>query len=452
MTEVQPIWDFLQRRFGLDPSTLSQLAIARTVSEGCQRLQVDSGRAYADLLAGDDEECQRFLDCLVVPETWFFRGAALYAELRRQLPPRLRNQSASQPFRILSFPCSTGEEPYSLVITLTESQIPANCWTVEAADLSQKAIAAAERGIYRDFSFRELPAGMKERYFTRVDAGWELEAGIRQQVRFYQANLLDSELHKRFGTGSYDLILCRNLLIYLTRDARQSALMRLFELLKPSGWLAVGPAEAGVLRDRQVDSVGKPEAFLFTRRTEADCQGQKPLEGSRDFVATQTVADPPVGLLQEKRLGFEMQSLSTGLSPDAVSAGVPESLPQSPDEQSAKIAAGSEGAGSEPVAPTRLAAARRLADAGRITEAIVRCRQAVLSTPTASGYCLLGILHQSREEMAEAASAFRRALYLEPNHRDTLIHAMMLARQLGQIDRAEAIRGQLERLAREDSK
>src|SRR5262249_8781045 len=152
---------------------------------------------------------------VVVPETWFFRGAGLFTDLAK----RIRNTALSRPFRVLSVPCSTGEEPYSLAIALAEANVSPQAFTLEGVDLSGRSVERAQRGCYGAFSFRQTDPGLHDRYFRPAGREWEIDATLRQAVRFRTGNLVDPQF--LWGEAPYDLILCRNLLIYLHPEARR---------------------------------------------------------------------------------------------------------------------------------------------------------------------------------------------------------------------------------------
>src|SRR5262249_5758451 len=144
-------------------------------------------------------------------------------------------------YRVLSVPCSTGEEPYSLALALLEAGVAPSSWQIDAVDLSPRHIERAGRGVFGEFSFRQTPPELRQRYFRRIAAGWEPEPALRALVRFRQGNLLAAFFLA--GEEPFDLIFCRNLFIYLLPAARRRALETLDRLLAAEGWLCMGHAE-----------------------------------------------------------------------------------------------------------------------------------------------------------------------------------------------------------------
>jgi chemotaxis protein methyltransferase WspC len=395
---LAPVVDLLARRIGLDPAALGATVLPTAAAEGMRALGLADPAAYADALAARPEAFDALVERLVVSETWFFRGGELFTELARQVAGW---QPAPRPFRALSLPCSTGEEPYSLALALLEAGLPPERWAIDGIDLSPRHIEAARRGTYREFSFRQTEPALRDRYFRPAGDRWELSADVRGLVRFRVGNLLASPLATDVS-GPYDLVLCRNLLIYLTSAARQQALAALERLLAPGGLLGVGHAEPQVLAGRPFRREGAESLFLFRHEpTPADC-------GLR-------IVD--CGL---KNLPSNPQSAIR--NPQSSRGPLPE-----------------EGA---------LARARRLADGGRLDEALAECQASIQGGgPSADVYSLLGVIQQARGDRDGAAASFRKALYLDPDHREALTHAMLLSAQRGDAGQAAALRERMKRVA-----
>jgi len=354
-------------------------------------LAAGTAEAYAERLAADPAEFQALIDAIVIPETWFFRGGKLYDALVKHV----RERGGTTPFRILSLPCSTGEEPYSVAMAFADSGLSPAGWSLDAVDLSGAAIAAARVGRYREFSFRETTAEARARHFTAFGEQFEIAEGLRKIVRFRIGNLLDAPSWISEG-GRYDGVLCRNLMIYLTPEARRAALDVLDRLLAPEGLLAVGHAEAGNLFGSKFVSVGPEGCFLFRRKS-----GQEPKSELRPRPAPPSGGPRPV----------------KPMSP----SGGPRPTPS-------------------------LARAVTFADAGKIPEALAECRAVVAVAPSADIYCLLGVVLGADGKLDPAGEAFRKALYLDPLHRVALTHGLMVAEEQRDAERAKQYRARLDRL------
>ena len=187
-------------------------------------MSLASAEEYAARLTADPSEFQGLADDLTVPETWFFRGGEVFPFLARHVASASRLLPAGQRFRILSVPCSTGEEPYSLALALLESGVASTSWQIEAVDLSPRHIERVGCGVFGEFSFRQTDPKLRQRYFRSTAAGWELDPGVSTLVRFRQGNLLAPLFLG--GEEPFDLIFCRNLFIYLHATARRRARRR----------------------------------------------------------------------------------------------------------------------------------------------------------------------------------------------------------------------------------
>jgi chemotaxis protein methyltransferase WspC len=391
----------LERRIGLDPASLGPSAFPAAVADRMRFLHLTDPVLYVRRLTDDSQEFDTLTDRLVVPETWFFRGGDLFEVLARHAASVMEKSRPGQPFRVLSLPCGSGEEPFSVAIAFLEANLPSERWSIDGIDLSPRLIEAARRGVYRQLSFRQTDPGLRDRYFRAVAEGWELASGVRERVRFRVGNVLAPALLSE-NLAAFDLILCRNLLIYLTADARRRALDNLERLLAPGGVLGVGHAEPHLLAGRSFRRLGEERHFLFQRGLAAShCRLQ--------------IADCR---LKEE----EEQSIN---SPHSI-CNLQSAICNPPEDL--------------------LARARFLADAGQLAEALAACRSYLEQAgPSADACSLLGVIQQARGERDAAADAFRRALYLDPNHREALTHAMLLAAERGDVNWADLLR---ERLAR----
>ncbi len=146
---------------------------------------------------------------MVVTETWFFRDPETFAAFVRLVREEWLPAHTTAPLRLLSVPCSSGEEPFSLVMALLDAGVPAERFQIEAVDISARALARAERGVYGRNSFRGKDLAFRDRYFQPSEEGFVLDPAVRDCVRFCQGNFLSDDFLT--GRASYDFIFCRNL-------------------------------------------------------------------------------------------------------------------------------------------------------------------------------------------------------------------------------------------------
>ena len=212
----------------------------------------DLDKYYTRLWAAalDDALWIDLIDRLTVGETYFLRNPAHFAALRTHILPPLiqrRPESGHLVLRMWSAGCATGEEPYSLAITLHELLPDIDAWNIMllATDINRQSLASAVKGIYREHSFRkDTPAAFRDRYLRQIKHDWELEQKVRRMVHFAYLNLAeDSYPSVTSFTVGLDLIICRNVTIYFDRPTTMRMASCFRSALVDDGWLMVGHSE-----------------------------------------------------------------------------------------------------------------------------------------------------------------------------------------------------------------
>lgn len=380
----------LHDRIGLDCRTLGPSVLERIVRSRLQTLRLPSLSDYHALLESSPVEWDELVESVLVPETWFFRDREAFLALARLV--RDLCQATPRKIRLLSLPCSTGEEPYSMAMTLLDAGLPAPRFHIDAADLSQRALVTAAQAVYGRNSFRGGDLVYRERHFERQHDRFVLSAAVRAPVRFLRGNLLDPTFLVQ--EPPYDIVFCRNLLIYFARATQARALQHLAHLLRPSSYLFVGAAELPVVLQHGFVSVPLPRAFACRK------------------------AGPPL----PRRPSAVNVTLRKSIHPLA-----DETQPQAEDNRPPARPTAS---AAIPRPAELIEAARRLADAGRLREAAGLCeRHLELHGVSASVYYLLGLMDDA-QGLASAAHYYRKALYLDPDHYESLVQmALLCARQ-----------------------
>ena len=386
-------------RLGIDPTSLGPNVLERAVEGRMIARGLSDPALYTARLMTEQAERDALAADMAVSETWFFRGSrALFERLAGFLADRAGRASGGR-VRALSVPCSTGEEPYSLAIALHERLLTPDEYALDAVDQSERVLAKAAVARYGSFAFREGGTDSRFAYFHQMDDQWELLPHLRAAVRFLQGNLADPAFLA--GERPYDLVICRNLFIYLTADAKLRAMTNLDRLLALDGRLCLSPAEADRLPPGRFVAEGTPEFGIYRR--------------------------VGVGSASHRRPG-------SGEEAESAAAGSPRAAP--PD--------------SPAPAPDALEAAYRLADAGRLDEARAACEGLIRARATdADALALLGVIHLAAGRLEEASDALRRALYLAPDHVEAVAHMMALSERRGDDARAAALRRRLAQLTRE---
>jgi len=199
-----------------------------------------------DLLAhvrGSSIEYEALLERLLTQETSFFRYPAVFEALEKRILPEVQERKFwenPRTLRIWSAGCSTGEEPYSVAITVAEALKFAEAWEIEilATDISRRALRHAERGVYSKRSLQNASLGQIESHFTNTKTGFQVKPRIRRMISFAQMNLVESVY-----VGKIDCIFCMNVLMYFSEERRLGILRRFYDALEPGGYFLLGHSE-----------------------------------------------------------------------------------------------------------------------------------------------------------------------------------------------------------------
>lgn len=411
---MKHIETLLRRKIGLDARTVGLAGIERVVRRRMQALRLSSPAEYAALLERAPAEWELFLESVVVSETWFFRERSAFRTLVKLVRNEWWPRHPHGRFRVLSVACASGEEPYSIVMALLDAGVSPERFSVEGVDVSARALARAERGVFGNHSFRGRELQFRLRYFLATPEGYALQPAVRRCVRFRRANVLDADFLS--GTEPCDFVFCRNLLIYFDHETQARVLEQLGRLLQPDGALFVGAAELPTAAANGFTPMPRPLA-LACRRVSRD-----PAPATRN-VTRQTDTDS----IPAQRDPL-MASRSSAPNPDE-GAHAAHRLQAGAEETPASFDAAS------------LAAARQLADAGRLADALAVC-QAHLERhgPSAAGFHLLGLLQDARGDTGRAVEGYRKALYLEPDHLESLVHLALLLERNGDGAGAQVLR------------
>jgi chemotaxis protein methyltransferase CheR len=193
---------------------------------------------------GDRRLAQRLVDALTTNETFFFRDKSPFEHFRNIILPELMSRRpAGKTLRIWCAACSSGQEPFSLVMVLDElkSQLGGRSVEIHASDISEAILNKAKSGLFNQFEVqRGLPTKMLLQYFEKVGENWRISPDVVKRVNFFKFNLLEEP--KTLGT--FDVIFCRNVLIYFDRPTRSKIFDRLADRLAPDGFLLLGGAES----------------------------------------------------------------------------------------------------------------------------------------------------------------------------------------------------------------
>jgi chemotaxis protein methyltransferase CheR len=264
--------DFFYAKTGVQFAETKRYFVDKRVAERARANDCDTFRQYFMLVrsSGSASELQQLINLLTVNETYFFReNYQLESLVRFVLPNIAARKRPGDTIRIWSLPCSTGEEPYSIAISVLDSWPQSDRYQIEilGSDLDTRVLADAKSGIYGERSLQHVGAGVRARYFTRL-AGNEHQiiSELRESIDFFRLNISSKLEMSRYR--NIDVVFCRNLLIYFDDLSRREAVESIFESLVPGGFVFLGHSE----------SMSRMSS-LFSSRRLGDCTVyQRPLE------------------------------------------------------------------------------------------------------------------------------------------------------------------------------
>jgi len=412
---------------GLHFELRNRAALKRGLAKRMTALHMESHSeylAYLKLHGEDRHELQKLLQFLTVGETYFFRYPAHFEALRERFmksPPPV-----GQPIRIWSAGCSTGEEPYSIAITLMEA-LPD--WRnrdikIIATDINNRSLKQARDGVYSPWAMRITRQDQMLRYFERVGQSFLIKEEVKRLVRFAHLNLVPpcNESVCRELT-ELDAIFCRNVLIYFTTETAEGMLASLAKGLKPSGQLFLGHAEALLQHGAELETRRHGKSFYYLKKRTPRPRGSRPphqaseaalpapptpqpyrpaeppASGVREEAAPPPAPQAPSPLqsplpspeLQAARELFDREDFDRALEL------VDRLLEERPDETDALVLKGFIQAGK-----------------GELTEALATCGRAIAANDLlAEAYFLRGLILDAGDRLDEAADEYRKALLLE---------------------------------------
>jgi chemotaxis protein methyltransferase CheR len=244
--DVRRLCEFLYRRTGMSFPDSKRYYIDRRLAERISATKSTSFQSYFALLRADAEhEIEHLVNTFTVNETYFYREEHQLRCLTSNLLDSLvGGRTPEQPIRIWSIPCSTGEEPYSIAMWLMENWRLVDSYNIEiiGSDIDTRALKAAEDGIYGERALMRLSKDVVDRYFEPLPGSlYQIDLGLRDSIQFSRANLIDAKDMRRYR--DFDIVFCRNVLIYFDDSSRRIAAENLYDCLRPGGYICLGHSE-----------------------------------------------------------------------------------------------------------------------------------------------------------------------------------------------------------------
>ncbi|MGH9688396.1 MAG: CheR family methyltransferase [Candidatus Acidiferrales bacterium] len=242
-SELDEIRTLIEQRSAILFDSSRERFFSTRIREYLEEKGVHSGSELLRQIRSSSTDYEALIERLLTQETSFFRYPEVFDALEKKILPDVQERkfwNNPRALRIWSAGCSTGEEPYSIAITVCEALKFVEAWEIEilATDISRRALRHAERGSYAKRSLENMPVARVDNYFTLTKHGYQVKPRIRRMISFVHMNLVDSVY-----VGKIDCIFCMNVLMYFSEQRRLAVLRHFYDALEPGGYFLLGHSE-----------------------------------------------------------------------------------------------------------------------------------------------------------------------------------------------------------------
>ncbi len=255
--------DLIHHLTGIYLKETKVVLLSNRLRKRLKTLGLDSFEEYWEYLKSHPEEKDKLIDVVTTNETHFFRNPEHFRTLANHVIPSLKEHYGNAVIRIWSAASSSGEEPYSIVITLLEEH-PDVTFYLLATDISEEMLESAKKGIYPEKRLREVPLGLKEKYFDKINNGREtlfvVKDFVKRKVVFKKHNLLTPP-----PESGWHIVFCRNVLIYFDRETQKKVLNSIFYSMRKYSFLFLGHAETTYGLCEKFEPVRLGKAFVYLK-------------------------------------------------------------------------------------------------------------------------------------------------------------------------------------------
>ncbi len=384
----------IEKKIGADINLLGVKNVESAILNGIKKSKAKSIEEYGILLQIDNNIYNSFVEEIIIPKTWFFRNKDSYIYLKNEIIGKWKTEE-NRVLRVLSIPCSTGEEPYSIASTLFEAGLNKSNFTIDAMDISNNAISFANCGIYPKNHTQIEDVSFINQYIFENGENIYVDDQLKSQISFINANLLDiNSLNKK----KYDIIFCRNVFIYFTKKAREKVILNLKNLLIKGGLIFTGHAELNIFLNSGFIKTGTKNSFVCS-------VGKKKKKELKKKKKRELKINIKKAIISKEQINIEKEP--TVLTYQMI---------------------------------------KSLADIGEYQKAMLLCETYIEEMkPDAEIFYIKGLIHQLQNSMDNAQVNFEKAIYLKPDYYDALLQMSFLMEKKGKLKSAVLFKNRAKR-------
>ncbi len=413
---------YLFKEFGLMPESLGRKVIENSILNSMKQHSIsDSNVLLAKLISGAIDK-QTIIEEITVPETWFFRDYETFIFLKENINKRL-SEKYNYKMSILSAPCATGEEAYSIAMQLLEVGLNSDSFSITALDISEKSLQLAKEGVYSKSSFR-VELDFLKKYFYEDNGKLAITDKIKKLVQFKCENLISNDFLN--SSDYFDYIFCKNVLIYLNESARQKVLFNLDKKLKKDGIIFSGHSEFMIFHNYGFQPINHTGAYAFVKKKQVVAV-KKVIDSSLKDKAYNPIEEyarkKPAfsNRVEQKNEIQKSKHLNNTYGDDSVS------IDNEFEKQS----------NSNEIKENSIEIIRNYANQSKFDEALNMCMDLInKNSINDEVYFLVGLIYEAQNKFDLSEQNYNKALYLNPNHYEAVVHLGLIYEKKGNTKQA----------------
>ena len=406
---AEDIKEILRTKIGLNTSSIDSSYFNSTLLNFMEAIDCESTNELFDLLKLNQTKLVSFAEYFLEKSSWFFRDKETFNVLAEFINFQIKE---TDKIRILSMGCGTGEEPYSIAMSLVESGFNPKNFIVEAIDISPTVIEIARQALYNDNSFKDTDIRLKEKYFQQAEDIYILHPQIAQLVNFYKGNFIEQNFFA--GRQHYDIIFAKNIFNFLTRDATMKLVNNILLVLSDSGILVATENEIDKFYTGQFQKTVYGETILKKINQENSIRQNEKIRGTKKRHTSKLFTN----ILKFKK---------SHVMPYINAKGMP--------------------ANNFPL-NSRIREIQQMLHSGLYENALENCNELIKEdSQNADIYYWMGYINEAMNDLNKAEDFYHKALYIEPEHYEAIVKLIIIFESKGWTDKADLLKKRIEKIS-----